>query len=114
MPVITMNVLCTITRRSGSDVYGQPTVSSVKNTRCAVVKFSTKRQKTTVRADSSGTRGHADEELAQIKVLLPKNTDVKLDDIFTLYGQDARVTVVSPRIDVMGRLDHIELEATIE
>lgn len=114
MPVITMNVPCTLKTRTGSDVYGQATYGAVKKTVCAVIKFEIKRQHSTVRADSSGTRGHADETVAQIKVLMPKTTVVELDDILTLRGFNSRVLSITERFDVMGRLDHFEVEATVE
>ena len=114
MPVITKKVPCTIQRRIGSDVYGQPVLSNPVKTTCAVLKFETTRAKTTVRADASGTRGHADEEIADIEILLGKNVKVELGDVLKIQGFESRVTRVRLRFDVMSRLDHIEVGATIE
>jgi len=114
MPVITMNVPCTLASRTGSDVYGQPVLGKPRPIKCAVLKFELKRVKTTIRSDASGTRGHADESTAQIAILVAKDTVVELDDILELRGVGSRVSCVRPRYNVMGRLDHYEVEALIE
>ena len=114
MPVITMNVTCWVKPRQGSDAYGQPIFGKTRRTVCAVIKLTTSRQKSTVRVDSSGSVGHADEEVADIVLLMDKNEDIAFDDVLIIGGVSGRVSSVRQRYDAMGRLDHLEVGATVE
>lgn len=112
MPLFKLGVLCVITARNGSDIYGQPKYDAPVNAYCSVIKFKVSRQHSTVRADSSGSRGHADEVVADVKLLM--NVEPSLDDRLVVRAQRLRVLSVMPRFTVMGKLDHFEVEATIE
>ena len=114
MPVITMNVPCLLEIKKGQDGFGQPVFSQPRKIKCAVIKHTIARQKTTVRVDSSGSIGHADETVADVVVLMPKNIAITLDDVFTVHGLRCRVSSVRSRFDVRGGLDHLEVEGTIE
>ncbi|UUZ75524.1 hypothetical protein LP414_27800 [Polaromonas sp. P1(28)-13] len=70
-------------------------------------------EKTSVRADSSASRGNAMELLADLKILMTAKTKVGIDDILELDGYQFRVMGREPRRDVTGRLDHIEVTANI-
>lgn len=114
MPVITMNVPCLIETKKGQDGFGQPLFSTPRRVKCAVIKHTVSRQKTTVRVDSSGSIGHADEAVADIVVLLPKNLAITLDDVMTVHGVRSRISSIRSRFDVRGNLDHLEVGGTIE
>lgn len=114
MPVLMMNIPCTITPKRGNDVYGMPIDGIIVKTRCAIVKMKQIAQHTTVRADSGATRGHADEAVIDAVLLLPKEREPVFDSVISVIGKTLRVSSVTPRFTVMGRLDHYEVGCSIE
>lgn len=114
MPVIKMNVPCKISTIAKFDVYGEPIISPAIPSVCAVVKFVTTAASTTVRTDSSATRGNAEELTASVILLLSKKVEPQIDNLITLRGTTVRVISVQPRYDVMGRLDHYQIGCSIE
>lgn len=108
------NLTCTISVSSGkTDVYGQPTPSTKVKERCAIVKLDVKNLKSSVRADTSATRGNARELTADSVILLAKNTVANIDDILEVSGVTLRVMSKFPRHSVSGALDHYEITATV-
>lgn len=114
MPVVKMNVPCTIRTTASFDMYGEPILSAPVHAVCAVVKFSTIAKTTTVRTDSSATRGSAEEVNASIVLLMSKKKEPQMNDLVTLRGVLTRIISVQPRYDVMGKLDHFEIGCCIE
>lgn len=89
-----------------------------KRTRCAVIKLYDEVEKTTVRADSSATRGRAEEMLADGRLLLLPNEDVATGDLIEVEVQGGpnitlEIKRIFRRIDVGGRVHHIDLEGEI-
>jgi len=108
------NQTCRIQLSSGqTDVYGQPLPGRYVTERCAVVKLEISNEKTSVRADSSATRGNALEPLVASVILLPKTTQAKKDGIIEIAGVKLRIMLRHPRYDVSGQLDHYEIHATM-
>jgi len=108
------NLTCRIQIASGkSDVYGQPIPGSYVTERCAVVKLEMSNEKTSVRADSSASRGNAIEEEAVSVILLTTETKANKDDLIEVAGVKLRIVARQPRFDVSGRLDHYEVRATM-
>ena len=69
------NLTCIISVSSGeTDVYGKPMPAKRVTERCAIVKLDIKNTKTSVRADTSASRGNARELIADSVILLTKNT----------------------------------------
>ncbi len=68
--MLTPNNTCLIRKMTGHDRYGQPSLSAAVTERCAVVKLRKDMQHTTVRADSSQSRGHGDEFVSTNKILV--------------------------------------------
>lgn len=91
------------------DLYGQPTLVASKSEMCDVVKLATETQHTTVRVDSGGTRGKADETVADSILLVSRVTRIDRDDRVVVSNVPLRVTVVRPRFDIFGKIDHYEL-----
>lgn len=108
------NLTCRIQLASGkNDVHGQPIPGRSVVERCAVVKLATSNEKTSVRADSSASRGNA-MELENISViLLVPTTAAQIDDIVELSGVKLRIASREPKLDVSGRLDHFRIQATM-
>lgn len=104
------NIPCKIYRSSGqTDVYGQPKPTTIILERCAVINLNMKSLKTTVRADSSASRGAASEEVLDAFLLMAKTTKTQIDDVVEVAGVKVRVTRKFPRHDLTGRLDHYEI-----
>lgn len=113
------NATCTVTRPGGHDRYGQA-LPGKKTTgvRCAYVKVEPRSMKTTVRADSSASRGNAREVVIEVKVLFHPAFEPKLDDLVevTIRGTTTtlklRAEMVFPRTTVSGRLHHFEVDCS--
>lgn len=108
------NHMITIHRRSGkTDAYGQPLGTIRVTERCAIVKLEVSNVNTTVRADSSASRGHGKEIVADALVLLEKTTVAQIDDMVEIDGGKFRVIAKHPRYSVTGALDHYEVAGAI-
>lgn len=108
------NQKCRIQLSSGkTDVHGQPLPGRYVTEGCSVVKLVVTNEKSSVRADSSASRGNAMENEANSVILLAAKTQARIDDIIEVAGHKLRIMGRQPRYDVTGRLDHIEINATM-
>jgi hypothetical protein len=114
MALVKLQTACTIKNKLNNDLYGEPTFSTARASKCGVVKLSTGMQSSTVRTDSGGTRGHANEKVADAKLLLLSDEQISLDDIVTVNNVSIIVTGIEYRYSVSGKIDHIEMVGTIE
>jgi hypothetical protein len=106
------NKSCRLQLSSGkSDKYGQPIQSVFTAERCSVVKLTSYSAKSSVRADSSATRGSASEFEADAVILLPPKTKANVNDILIVGGIKLRISGIRPRFDVQGNIDHKEIDA---
>lgn len=99
-----------LARNLGFNRYGEPSFGEAKTVECGVVHLGRVDQKTSVRTDSSATRGNADETLFNAKILFPSYVVVSAGDRFVINGQKLRVTAIEPRYSVYGSLDHYEVD----
>jgi hypothetical protein len=101
------------------DLYGRPLHSAAKRrTKCAIIHLYREHEKTTVRADSSASRGRADEEVSQVRILLKPNEKISTGDLveITLKGGQPitmEVRKIFRRPDVEGVIHHIDIEGDI-
>lgn len=95
--------------RAGRDLHGRPTYFP-RGVACpyAPVNLTQKALKTTVRADSSATRGSADETVSTAVVLIDKSMAPKNGDKFEAEGISYEIISTHPRKTVAGALDHYE------
>lgn len=111
------SVNCTITKmESGHDIYGAvKRLSTSRSTKCGVVKLMNERRKSTVRVDSSASRGHADEILADARLLFRKNDGEFIDagDKIEISRLTLKVESVRERYTVYGAFDHFEVDANV-
>lgn len=108
------NQVCAIQVTSGNtDVYGQPLATTRVREQCAVVRLVTTNQPSSVRADSSASRGNAKELVSDSLILLAKTTVANIDDLIDIGGMTLRITSKHPRFNIAGSLDHFEITATI-
>lgn len=99
----------TVFKNLGSNAYGEASYGPGFGERCAPVRLRFQSATTTVRTDSAGSRGHAQEEVADVRVLVPIASKVAIDDMLEVTGTRLRVVAREPRYTVNGKLDHYEL-----
>jgi hypothetical protein len=101
---------CTITPAGGYDIYGQESSGVPYESVCAVVKVQTRHDKTAVRADSSASRGYADEPTVDARLLFKPDTPIKRGDKVVFMGIAVQVIEVMPRTGLYGVLDHYQVD----
>lgn len=92
------------------DVFGQATFAAPKRVRFALVRFDTKIEDTTVRADSSATRGNVKEFHASGRILVDRRYKPDFGDLVIIDAKVFRIKEVEPRYNVLGKLDHYECD----
>lgn len=115
MPVMRMGVPCTVSKRGGYDVYGKEVYDGgTYATKCSVVDMAVIDDKTTVRVDSSATKGNAREITIDARLLMSKNDSIAIGDRIVCMGKSMKIVRISPRHNVVGKLDHYEVECSYE
>ncbi|BBI61676.1 hypothetical protein HSBAA_29820 [Vreelandella sulfidaeris] len=66
-------------------------------------------EQTSVRADSSASRGRGQEVEANSIVLLPPTLPIAMGDLVEVMGYSFEVESIQPRLNIMGRHDHNEV-----
>lgn len=94
----------------GLNGYSEPSWAAPKLVRCAVVDLGTVVKKTSVRTDQSASHGTIEEETAVAKILFLPNVGITDNDKFSILGIDLVVNGVTPRNNVLGKLDHFEVD----
>lgn len=96
-------------RLDGHDLYGKTRLRLIGPLKCAPVKLIFESTSTTVRTDSSGSIGHAQEEVANVVVLVLPTTKVEIGDVLAIGQNRVEVFKTHHRYTVFGKFDHIEL-----
>jgi hypothetical protein len=101
------NRIAYIRRKSlSADMYGQYIYGEKEAVHYGLVRFDTKIEDSTVRADSSATRGNIKEFHASGRVLLHKKHNPNFGDLLVVENKVFEVKGVEPRFNVLGKLDH--------
>lgn len=104
------NVRCTITTNSGFDQYGARVAGPSVESMCGIVKLEVGTQRTSVRADSSASRGHNEEAIVDARLLFSAGTDIQSGYKVRVHGFDLKVLSVFPRYSVNGDFDHWQVD----
>jgi len=105
------NTTCLLRRRGATaNVYGKYTFSAGVTVPCAVVTYDLATQKSSVRADSSGSRGRALELAGIARFLFPTTVQVQRGDLIFKDNVWLEVIEIHPRRGVDGRHDHNEVD----
>jgi hypothetical protein len=110
------NLNCTVTKLGPEpDLYGQSQLGKPTPAKCGVIKLDLMAMQTSVRADSSASRGNADEKTVVGRLLFPANTDVGLGDKVVVENVNVGLEVLSvfPRHTVHGKLDHHQVDVGV-
>lgn len=101
------------------DGHGRTIHSAVRRkTLCAIIRLHDEIDQTTVRADSSASRGRAEEQLAAGRLLLKPDEIIATGDLIEVEIKGApnitlEIKSIFRRIDVGGRVHHIDVEGEI-
>lgn len=105
------NVVGRISRVIGRDVHARPTFSEPMECPFGIVNLNVGAEKTVVRADSSASRGSADETAAlNAKILIVPYVQVDIGDRFEFQGLVFKIKSKHVRLSVLGNIDHIECD----
>lgn len=102
------NTTCIITETQGYSVHGEPAFGIAQTVPCGIVRLDLTSQKTSVRTDSSASRGNAEEEVSRSVLLFPATVTPKLGSKVEIMGITLRIMAVQPRLTVRGGLDHYQ------
>lgn len=102
----------------GYDRFGKPNNTYKRiASKCAIIHLYDETEKTSVRADSSASRGNAEETVADARLLFkPDVAMVKGDLVEIPMPGDSitiRVTRIFRRIDVGGKPHHLDVEGSL-
>lgn len=101
--------------RTGRAIYSTKRVKA----KCDIIWAKEGSQTTTVRADSSASRGRADEEVNDARLLFHAREGIRTGDIVIILPRPSRgypdklvleINMIQRRIDVGGSVHHIEVE----
>lgn len=96
-----------LTRKVGTTRRGEPVYAdNAISVRVDVIHLNAKIQPTSVRTDSSASRGNAEEMVAAARVLFQRQVNPQRGDRFVIHGVVMRIESIEPRVDTFGELDH--------
>lgn len=104
------NKVALYSEKTGENEFAEPTFSDPRKVACAVVHFGAAAQKTSVRTDSSASRGNAEEVVVAAKILLASTVDPTPAHRLEIAGRKLRALSIEPRWAVTGDLDHYECD----
>lgn len=96
--------------KKGDNKFGEPEFSRPKTVQCAVVHFGAGYGKTSVRTDSSASRGNAEEQIIAAKILIASTIVPEQGHRLVIAGRTLRALTIEPRYAVTGHLDHYEVD----
>lgn len=94
-------------------ITGRETFEPQRRIPLSVVTLKEDAVRTTVRADSSASRGAAEQLVHDAKVLIPILYSVKIGDVLKVRGLALTISGIHKRYDVFGVHDHNEIHAHI-
>lgn len=107
------NVRALASRLEDRNVYGKRIYGEWFSVNIGIVKLEKSSSKTSVRTDSSGSRGSAREILADARILLPASTNLNTGDRLKIHGMMLTVESITPRYSVLGVFDHWQVDCSI-
>ena len=113
MAILFPNVPATLRQQQGYDLQGKPAWGRGVAIKVAIVTLKNKVERSSVRADSSASRGRIEETRADGIVLVPAGIEIGLQDRLSLLGATYEVASVFPRVELNGQLGHSQVELRI-
>ena len=100
-------------KKSGMDLYGEAKYEFSAQVSMGVVSFIDSMEKSSVRADSSASRGKAEIALFDAVFIIPLTTDISKEDALIVAGKKLRVESIHQRWGLRGRPGHYEVGANV-
>lgn len=113
MAVLYPNIHATLMRQTGYDQNGRATWNGATSIKVAIVTLRSSIERSSVRADSSASRGRAEEIRADGVVLVPETVTIDTQDRLSMLGKTYEVMSVFPRHGLDGFLGHNQVELRI-
>ena len=110
----TPNLVGQIQRKAGYTIDGQSMLSVPVKCQFSIVNAKRQQEKTSVRADSSASRGMSDEITTGLgRILVARHEDIQIGDIFSFDGDSYEVNSKHVRRSVSGEIDHFECDIEV-
>lgn len=100
-------------KKVGMDLYGEAKYEFAAQVKMGVVSFINSMDKTSVRADSSASRGKAEIALFDAVFIIPITVSIDKEDVLVVNGKKLRIDSVHQRWGLRGRPGHYEVGANI-
>lgn len=97
-------------RSSKANNFGRYTYAQKRTIPCGIVALNVGARKSSVRADTSGSRGQAEQMEGDGRILVPVYVKIAEGDAIYADGVWLEVNAVEPRRTVLGQLDHYQIE----
>lgn len=102
------NSFAMVSTRRGYNLYGEPDFNEPVRVACGIVKMDVMAGKTSVRTDSSASRGNAGEITANSRMLFAATQPIGIGDKVEFDGVQLIITEIFPRRDMSGKVDHYD------
>lgn len=92
--------------------FGEPFVEG-----CELISYRVGADKTSVRADSSASRGRAEHIEAKVRLMLEPFTQAKIGDRLELLsreGEILKIDEIFPRYGAFGEIDHYQVDLSVD
>ncbi|KLU17146.1 MULTISPECIES: hypothetical protein [Xenorhabdus] len=104
----------TIYRKSETlNIYGEPELQFAGKSPVGIVRFIQAYDRSSVRADSSASRGKADIELFDAVLIFPEKTKLNIDDVLLVEGVKLEIKSIHNRFGLRGKEGHFEVGANL-
>lgn len=103
---------CTITPTIGFDNFGQEQLGKPVGVKCSIISLSLKTGPTSVRTDSSASRGSASEKTSEARILLAPSL-ATMNAKVEVSGRSFRIMAIDPRHTMGGTHDHDEVDLVV-
>lgn len=113
MALFNPNQRCVIVKMGKMDIYGQRHIDKRISEKCAILQSKKSTTKSSVRADSSASRGNAQEITADYSFVLERTTVAEINDLIEFNSLRLKIVGLHPRFSIRGEHDHTEALCTI-
>ena len=97
-------------QRVGYEVGGRPKFSAPKKVGLSVIKFETNTGKSSIRADTSGSKSRAGEEANDGRILVDIRAIFEVGDVIEINKIMWKIDKKTPRYDQAGRPHHYQVD----
>jgi hypothetical protein len=101
-------------KQAKRSIHGKENYEPAVRIRCSVVLLADQVVQSSVRADQAASRGSAEQEVLQAKILILPHVKLTKGDVLQLRGKSVEITAVHQRFDVLGKHDHNEVGGNIK